>query len=74
MHRTWPRGLDRSLVMFYDPFSLLSSACETLQRRNVDDTSQTTPKWMTPMLLFIDLHEKVVLGMNRRAALTKVSF
>ena len=31
-----------------------------------------TPKWLTPMLLFIDLNEKVVLGMNRRAALTKV--
>ncbi len=32
-----------------------------------------TPKWMTPMLLFIDLHEKVILGMNRRARLAKVS-
>ena len=31
-----------------------------------------TPKWMTPMLLFIDLHEKVVLGMNRRDALRTV--
>ena len=31
-----------------------------------------TPKWMTPLLLFIDLHEKVVLGMNRRAALISV--
>lgn len=31
-----------------------------------------TPKWMTPMLLFIDLHEKVVLGINRRAKLEKV--
>jgi hypothetical protein len=29
---------------------------------------------MTPMLLFIDLHEKVVLGMNRRAALVKVKY
>ena len=33
-----------------------------------------TPKWMTPMLLFIDLHEKVILGMNRRNALSEVKF
>ena len=32
----------------------------------------TTPKWMTPMLLFVDLHEKVILGMNRRDALRSV--
>ena len=32
-----------------------------------------TPRWMTPMLLFIDLHEKVLLGMNRRAKLANVS-
>ena len=32
-----------------------------------------TPRWMTPMLLFIDLHEKVLLGMNRRAKLADVS-
>ena len=31
-----------------------------------------TPKWMTPVLLFIDLHEKVLLGMNRRARLAKI--
>ncbi|QQP39182.1 Uncharacterized protein FKW44_019979, partial [Caligus rogercresseyi] len=31
-----------------------------------------TPKWMTPLLLFIDLHEKVILGMNRRVSLTSV--
>ena len=31
-----------------------------------------TPKWMTPVLLFIDLHEKVILGMNRRAELAEV--
>ena len=35
-------------------------------------TPVETPKWMTPMLLFIDLHEKVILGMNRRARLAKV--
>lgn len=32
-----------------------------------------TPKWMTPMVLFIDLHEKVILGINRRAQLKEVS-
>ena len=54
--------------------SLLSSACATLQKLNPDGTGPNpqTPKWMTPMLLFIDLHEKVVLGMNRRSALSKV--
>ena len=31
-----------------------------------------TPKWMTPMLLFIDLHEKVVLGAKRKAALQDI--
>ncbi len=36
-------------------------------------TPVETPKWMTPMLLFIDLHEKIILGMNRRARLAKVS-
>lgn len=31
-----------------------------------------TPKWMTPMVLFIDLHEKVILGINRRAQLKEI--
>ncbi|XP_059079512.1 E3 ubiquitin-protein ligase HUWE1-like isoform X2 [Tigriopus californicus] len=31
-----------------------------------------TPKWMTPMVLFIDLHEKVILGINRRAQLKEM--
>jgi hypothetical protein len=60
--------------MRHSRFSLLSSACVTLQRHSDDATQSTTPKWMTPMLLFIDLHEKVVLAMNRRAALNKVFF
>ncbi len=37
-----------------------------------EEVAAITPKWMTPMLLFLDLHEKVVLGMNRRARLSKV--
>ena len=38
------------------------------------DTAETvaTPKWITPMLLFIDLYEKVVLAMKRRDAMSQV--
>jgi E3 ubiquitin-protein ligase HUWE1 len=42
------------------------------QLASAGDDAVPTPKWMTPMLLFIDLHEKVLLGMNRRAKLSKV--
>lgn len=49
---------------------LLASAPNVLQSPK---DKQTTPKWMTPLLLFIDLYEKVILGMNRRAALEPVS-
>ena len=38
-------------------------------QKTVQAGNSITPKWMTPMLLFIDLHEKVILGMNRRDAL-----
>ena len=31
-----------------------------------------TPKWITPMLLFIDLYEKVVLAMKRRDAMASI--
>ena len=50
---------------------LLSNAPKVLQGIDVEkkDKHQITPKWMTPLLLFIDLHEKVILGMNRRTAL-----
>merc|ERR1712059_156254 len=34
--------------------------------------SKETPKWITPMLLFIDLYEKVVLAMKRREAMGKI--
>jgi len=33
------------------------------------ETPLATPKWVTPMLLFIDLYEKVVLSMKRRHAM-----
>ena len=62
----------------FNMIRLLSFACKTLQRQTDEEGAPTapppsvTPKWMTPMLLFIDLHEKVVLGPNRRAALSKV--
>ena len=49
--------------------------CEVKQRLaspGAAPVALETPKWMTPVLLFIDLHEKVLLGMNRRARLAKV--
>ena len=59
---------------------LLSATPSILQAEQPEKAStastekqQTTPKWMTPLLLFIDLYEKVILGMNRRAALEPVS-
>ena len=63
----------------FNMIRLLSFACKTLQRQTEGEGTATTPpsvtpKWMTPMLLFIDLHEKVVLGTKRRAALSKVIF
>ena len=44
---------------------LLSSAPNALQHEQKDlkTSTVTTPKWMTPLLLFIDLYEKVILGM-----------
>ena len=54
---------------------LLATAQNVLQTLNsstTDPNLNLTPKWMTPLLLFIDLHEKVVLGMNRRSALETV--
>ena len=55
---------------------LLSNAPKVLQGIDVEkkDKHQITPKWMTPLLLFIDLHEKVILGMNRRTALGTLYF
>ena len=40
--------------------------------QNSGEGSKTTPKWITPMLLFIDLYEKVVLAMNRRSAMSDI--
>ena len=50
----------------------MEAAKEAAKASSVE-THVPTPKWMTPMLLFIDLHEKVLLGMNRRAKLAEVS-
>ena len=47
---------------------LITVTQESLQMQ----TSSTTPKWITPMLLFIDLYEKVVLAMNRRSAMSDI--
>ena len=43
---------------------LLSGAPNVLQHEQKDQKTSvvTTPKWMTPLLLFIDLYEKVILG------------
>ena len=48
---------------------LISVAQETLQ---VNTENKETPKWITPMLLFIDLYEKVVLSMKRRDAMSEI--
>ena len=57
---------------------LLASTPQVIQddhkSKDKSTATVTTPKWMTPLLLFIDLYEKVILGMNRRAALEPVSF
>ena len=59
---------------------LLSATPTVLQSNQVAPTTPnepaakliSTPKWMTPLLLFIDLYEKVILGMNRRSALEPI--
>jgi E3 ubiquitin-protein ligase HUWE1 len=51
---------------------LVSAAQEALAVYQLAAT-HVTPKWVTPMLLFIDLYEKVVLGMKRRAAMAEVA-
>ena len=56
---------------------LLSATPTVLQTSTTpNDNGQakltSTPKWMTPLLLFIDLYEKVILGINRRAALEPI--
>lgn len=35
--------------------------------------STATPKWMAPLLLLLDLYEKMSLGVRRRAAMEKVT-
>merc|ERR1719187_14784 len=47
---------------------LVATAQEALQAQ---DTKET-PKWITPMLLFLDLYEKVVLAMRRREAMASI--
>jgi hypothetical protein len=57
-----------------NPHKLICETTKTgtqthVSQKTVQVGNSITPKWMTPMLLFIDLHEKVILGMNRRDAL-----
>jgi len=49
---------------------LIGVAQEALQI--APSKTSETPKWITPMLLFIDLYEKVVLAMKRRDAMTSI--
>jgi len=49
---------------------LISVAQEALQ--GAPGVARDTPKWITPMLLFIDLYEKVVLAMKRRDAMASI--
>ena len=51
---------------------LITATQESLAMQNSGEGSKTTPKWITPMLLFIDLYEKVVLAMNRRSAMSDI--
>ena len=49
---------------------LISVAQQALQ--GAPGIARDTPKWITPMLLFIDLYEKVVLAMKRRDAMASI--
>jgi len=49
---------------------LIGVAQEALQ--GAPGIARETPKWITPMLLFIDLYEKVVLAMKRRDAMASI--
>ena len=51
---------------------LIGVAQEALSLQQDNSESKVTPKWITPMLLFIDLYEKVVLAMKRRDAMSEV--
>ena len=51
---------------------LIGVAQEALSLQQNSSESKVTPKWITPMLLFIDLYEKVVLAMKRRDAMSEV--
>ena len=48
---------------------LVTVAQEALQSQQGE---RETPKWITPMLLFLDLYEKVVLAMQRREAMAGI--
>ena len=49
---------------------LIKVAQEALQ--GAPGIVRDTPKWITPMLLFIDLYEKVMLAMKRRDAMASI--
>lgn len=65
--------------------SLLNAGQQVLVARSVKSAETTpegkaaaadasvTPKWMAPLLLLLDLYEKMALGMRRRAAMEKVT-
>ena len=48
----------------------IAVAQKALQGAPVDD--RDTPKWITPMLLFIDLYGKVVLARKRRDSMASI--
>ena len=58
---------------------LLNSGQQVLARRFKyaealeKSCDSTTPKWMAPLLLLLDLYEKVSLGTRRRVAMEKVT-
>ena len=48
------------------------TAAESVPATSTDSTSGT-PRWMAPLLLLLDLYEKMSLGTRRRAAMEKVT-
>ena len=58
---------------------LLSAGQEALAQRTKSGhesdkiDSSGTPKWMAPLLLLLDLYEKMALGMRRRSAMEKAT-
>ncbi len=60
----WPKSPDTGVT----------SSGDGLDADNASATAAATPKWMAPLLLLLDLYEKMAVGTRRRAAMEKVTF